>query len=361
MLNQYLDDLERRIDTNVEEQLFQEWMQFLDGKRADAIFSPRRPQCAEAGIQWPDININDALDDYELMALQQLTTCSNMLAQGTGDILAVRCNYGTGILPSLFGAELFIMPRETNTLPTNRPVEGGADAMKALLDRGVPDVHNGLGGKVFEMAERFQEMMRPYPTMQRHVHLYHPDTQGPMDVCELLWGSSLFVALMDVPDLVKDVLDMITQTYISFMTAWAERVPFDEAYNVHWSLLHKGNIMLRDDSAMNLSLNMFKEFIEPYDQRLLDAFGGGAIHFCGKGDHYIPRIPAMPGVYAVQMSQPEYNDMEKIFANTVDKGIPLLNLQRDAAEQALQQGRDLHGRVHCAWQGGLFAETAQDA
>jgi hypothetical protein len=226
-------------------------------------------------------------------------------------------------------------------------LEGGADAMKALLDQDVPDVRNGLGGKVFEMAQRFQKMLRPYPKIQRYVHLYHPDTQGPRDICELLWGSSLFVALMDVPDLVKAVLDLITITYIRVMREWSAHVPFAEGYNVHWSLLHKGNIMLRDDSAMNLSPNMFVEFVEPYDQRLLDEFGGGALHFCGKGDHYIPRIPEMRGVYAVQMSQPEYNDMEKIFKNTIDKGIPLLRLPREAAQSALQQGRDLHGLVHC--------------
>jgi uroporphyrinogen-III decarboxylase len=105
--------------------------------------------------------------------------------------------------------------------------------------------------------------------------------------------------------------------------------------------------MLRDDSAMNLSPAMFREFIEPYDQRLLDRVGGGAVHFCGRGDHFIERIGQMRGVHAVAMSQPEYNDMEVIFRNTVDKGIRLLSLQRAAAEAALKRGRPLHGLVHC--------------
>lgn len=348
MIDPYLDDLEQRIQPEIEEQLFQEWTDFLDGGHRDnSVFAPRRPQSVPPGIAWPDININDALEDYELMALQQLKTCSEALTNGTGDILAVRCNYGTGIIPTMFGAELFVMPRDTNTLPTNRPLEGGADAMKALLDRDVPDIRNGLGGKVFEMAQCFQNMLRPYPKIQRYIHLYHPDTQGPMDICELLWGSSLFVALMDIPDLVKAVLELITTIYMRVMQAWSEQVPFKNEYNVHWSLLHKGNIMLRDDSAMNLSPKMFAEFVEPYDQRLLDEFGGGALHFCGKGDHYIARISEMRGVYAVQMSQPEYNDMEKIFTHTIDKGIPLLRLPPEAAQAALQQGRDLHGLVHC--------------
>jgi hypothetical protein len=104
--------------------------------------------------------------------------------------------------------------------------------------------------------------------------------------------------------------------------------------------------MLRDDSAMNLSPAMFDEFIKPYDQRLLDAFGGGAIHFCGKGDHYVDRLPHMPGVYAVHMSQPHYNDMEKMLAHTADAGINLLGLEPDAARDIMASGRDLHGRVH---------------
>ena len=104
--------------------------------------------------------------------------------------------------------------------------------------------------------------------------------------------------------------------------------------------------MLRDDSAMNLSPAMFDEFVRPYDQRLLDEFGGGAIHFCGKGDHYIDRLPQMDGVYAVHMSQPEYNDMERMLAHTVDAGINLIGLEPGAAREVLASGRDLRGRVH---------------
>ncbi len=105
--------------------------------------------------------------------------------------------------------------------------------------------------------------------------------------------------------------------------------------------------MLRDDSAMNLSPEMFEEFIQPYDQRLLSEFGGGAIHFCGRGDHYIEHLSKMNKIFAINMSQPHYNDMERIYANTVDKGIAIVGLDRKAAEAALSAGRDLHGLVHC--------------
>ena len=41
-------------------------------------------------------------------------------------------------------------------------------------------------------------------------------------------------------------------------------------YGVHWGIMHGGHIMIREDSAMNLSPAMYGEFARPYDQRLLD-------------------------------------------------------------------------------------------
>jgi uroporphyrinogen-III decarboxylase len=190
-------------------------------------------------------------------------------------------------------------------------------------------------------------MTKKHPRISRYVTIYHPDLQGPMDVCELLWGSAIFLDLVDHPDMVQALLTLITETYIRFMRRWNEVVPGPAGYAVHWQMMHKGTIMLRDDSAMNLSPQMFEEFIEPYDRRLLREFRGGAFHFCGRGDHYIHRLPEMGGVNALALSQPEYNDMERVFRYTVDRGIRLLALPRKAAEEALSRGRNLHGSVHC--------------
>jgi hypothetical protein len=346
-IERYLTDLEERIDPEVEERLWKEWVDFCDGRFSGDIFSPRRAVQAPPSVEWPQVRVNAALEDFDLMALQQLGACSEMLTRGDGRLLCVRCNYGTGILPTLFGAELFVMDDETNTLPTVWPLPGGADAARALLDRGVPDLHGGLGGRVFEMAGRYADIASRYPKIGRHVTVYHPDTQGPMDVCELLWGSGIFLDVVDVPDLVKDLLDLVSETYIRFMREWERLVPPCDGHAVHWSLLHSGRIMLRDDSAMNFSPSMFDAFIRPWDERLLAEFGGGAIHFCGRGNHWIDRLPEMPGVHAVNLSQPHLNDMEVIYRSTVDRGINIIGLAREAAEAALAAGRSLEGRVHC--------------
>jgi len=347
MLDGCLEDLESRIDPEVEERLLSEWQDFTYDRFSGDVFSPGRNAQAPPMVDWPEVRVNPALEDYDLMALQQFRTCSESLEAGDGSLLCVRCNYGTGILPSLFGVRMFVMDDALDTLPTNHPLDD-IDKIRAVIDNGVPDLSNGLGAKVFEMGRRFMAIRARYPKVERYVHVYHPDLQGPIDVVELLWGSGFLLALYETPDLVKALLDVVTETYIAFMREWQQIVPPQNGWAVHWSLMHKGTVMLRNDSVMNISPAMFDEFVYPYDQRILDELGGGANHFCGRGDHYIARMSEMRGLYAINMSQPEYNDMEIIFRNTVDKGIKIVGLPRPAAEEALRAGRRLHGNAHCS-------------
>ena len=344
LLRACLDDLEARIDPLQETELLAAWSAFAHGRFSGQVFSPKRDTASPPQVEWPKIRVNRALEDFDLMALQQYGSCSAMLESGCGHVMCVRSNYGSSIVPLLFGVEPFVMADEFNTLPTSRPLND-VDAVKRLLDAGVPDLSTGYGAQVLEMGRRYDEIAQQYPNIDRYVYIYHPDTQGPMDICEVVWGSTIFYALYDQPDLVKEMLELVTETYIQFMRAWLEVRPFYAGGNAHWGLFHKGNIMIRDDSAMNLSVGMFDQFIRPYDQRLLDEFGGGAVHFCGKGDHYMPSMTEMEGLYAINMSQPEYNDMESIYRNTVDKGVQIVGLRPETAQQALDDGRDVRGRV----------------
>jgi uroporphyrinogen-III decarboxylase len=84
---------------------------------------------------------------------------------------------------------------------------------------------------------------------------------------------------------------------------------------------------------MNLSPALYEEFSVPYDSLLLERFDGGAVHFCGRGDHYIEALCKIPKLYGVNLSQPEYNDMETIYRNTVDRGIPIIGFNAARAEE----------------------------
>lgn len=349
-IEQYLEDLENRIEPEVEDDLLSQWHKFWQNNCPEPVFKPRRKRTSASALVWPTVAINEALENQEFMALQQVAACSNTLANGNGGILCVRANYGSGILPSIFGADVFVMDKQYNTLPTTKPLGGGVDAIQHLLSHGIPDLNHGYGRRTLDCGSYFREILKPYPKLVHYVHTYHPDLQGPIDVCELLLGSNLFLALIDNAELVKQLLALITDTYIAFMRQWWQKAPPRRHgdLSVHWLYLHRGAIMLRNDSLMNLSPAMYVEFARPYDQRLFDELGDGAIHFCGKGDHYIAMMSEMRGLSAIALSQPHLNNMEVIFQNTIDKGIKLLDLGKKATDEALNRGRNLRGHVHCS-------------
>lgn len=348
-LEQCLNDLEERIDESVEAELRRQWKQFCRLEFRGDMFSPSRPAMNPPKFAWPVVRTNEILADFDKMALQQFAGCSGSLEAGNGFPLMVRCNYGTPIMPVLFGAELFVMPEEMDCLPGSRPIGGGTDAIKALLDRGEPSLDHPYAQKVLEMGRRFMAVKRAHPKIGRWVDVYHPDLQGPMDVLEMIWGSDIFVALYEEADLVHAMLDLVCRTYGRFMRAWEALCPPPPPGDPagHWGLMHPGRIMLRDDSAMNLSPEMFRQFILPYDQRLLEEFGGGAIHACGKVDHWAPLLGEMKGLKAFNMSQPHLNDMEIVWQSTVDKGLVIVDVDSAAARAAIAAGRNLHGRVNC--------------
>ena len=340
-----LEDLERRIDPDNEEDYKDQWRDFLYGRFTGEIFTPKRKKLSPPAVPLPRIHINDAIEDLDLMMQMQLAGASAALNSPWASP-CVRANYGTGIMSSLFGAELFMMPRHMATLPTTRPCND-PEWIRAMVERGMPDLRLSLGGKVFDFAEYWLNLTKPYPKVQKYVVMYHPDLQGPLDICELLWGTEIFYSMYDEPELVHAALDLITDTYTAFMQSWQAMFLPEADMNPHWgSLYHRGSILLRSDSAMNVSPALYREFSMPYDGRLLDTFGGGAVHFCGRGDHYMADLCSLKGMYGINMSQPEYNDMETIYRHTVDQGIPLLAFSRPRAEQDKGRSGGFGGYMH---------------
>lgn len=344
-LSPLLEDLESRLDECVEESLLEQWRRFCQGQWSEPVFDPRRGRGVPARIEWPRVRINEALDSFEAMAAHQLADCSRQVEAGSGALLCIRANFGTPILAVPFGCELFRMPDETDTLPACHTLPGGADGIRAALQR-EPSLDHPYLQRVFETTRRFVALLAPYPKLRRFVHIYHPDLQGPMDVLELLWGSDMFVGLLDEPDLAHAMLRRITAFYEKVMLHWRTIVPPVGDTSTHWGWMQPGQIMLRDDSAMNLSGEMFEEFVAPYDQALLRALGGGAMHACGRIGHFIASAAGLDGLRAFNMSQPQLNDLSRILSQTVERGVLLLGLHRAAAQQAMADGHDLRGRVH---------------
>jgi len=325
-----LEDIERRIDPETEEDFDAQWRSFLKDEFQGVLFAPRRKKLTRPGFAYPNVNINDAIEDYDLMLQRELCVLSYSLSNASRTAGVWVGGYGTGTLSSVLGAEIFVMPRETDTPPTTRVVKD-IDCIREIIERGVPNLENGFGKRVFECGEIFAETFSKYPKISKYVKMYHPELQGPLDIAELMLGGEMFYAMYDEPELVHALLSLITETFTAFLKRWERIYPLHPEINSYRFYHYLGGILLRCDSAMNLSPDLYREFAVPYDTKLYERFGGGAMHFCGKGDHYIEELSKVPGLTGINLAQPQYNDMETIYRHTVDKGIKILILDRKCA------------------------------
>ena len=133
-----------------------------------------------------------------------------------------------------------------------------------------------------------------------------------MDILHLLWGGDLFLKFYDDPVLIHEAMNLIAQTYIAFLRE-VQQYATDDAgegcIHLHWGVL-RGNLLLKNDTALMLSPRMYGEFIQPYDEQIMRACGGGCIHFCGSGDHCRQQLTATAGLTAIDFGQPELNDLD---------------------------------------------------
>lgn len=344
-LTPFLKDLEDRINPVEEERLSKEWLQFADGFCKEPFFSPSRA-AAKPGVEYPVMFVNDAFEKEDWMVYQQLKMVSDELAGGKGSLLCVRPNYGTGIIPSMFGAQMFYLARELDTLACTRTLPDGEEGVRRILDERKTDFTKGLAAKVFRFAKVYHEAIAAYPNIKKYVHVYNPDLQGAFPLADMLWGGDIYIAMYEDEDLVHEMLAYMAEVYLAFTAKWQAIYPaFDQDHSVEWGLLHRGGTMIRNDAAMNISGDMYKAFVLPYDQKIIHALGGG-VHFCGRGDHYIEHVGAIEGIACINLSQPHLNDMEKIYHSTIDQGIPIIGMPEDEISRAVAAGRDLKGLVH---------------
>lgn len=139
MLTPFLDDLESQINEEEERNLLCRWKDFYEGKINADIFIAERKKPIPARVKWPPIVINEAIkaNGFDKMIIRELGGASSALENGTGNVLCIRSNYGTGILPSAFGADIFYLDDSADTLPTSMPIDG-KDKIKAIIDNGIP-------------------------------------------------------------------------------------------------------------------------------------------------------------------------------------------------------------------------------
>ena len=333
VLKKYLAKLENTLDIEHTEFAREQCRKVFAFEDVAQLPFIRGDVTAAADQDWPQYAYNDTFADQDKMLLDQL--CAPFFHNQLQDYhpLNIRSNYGTPILPSVFG--LGYQLTETS-LPWVHHAEN-QQAVEAIIDRGVPDIKNGLGGRCFETAAYDKEVLAGYPKLSKAITIYHPDLQGPFDVSHLIWGPDIFYALYDCPEVVHRLLAVVTETYKMYMHSWKQFVGEGNDFTTQWNFYMKGGIMLRDDTAVTMSAQHYEEFVKPYDQALLDEFGG-CMHFCGKGMAFIRSMSASRNLFGINMSQPALNDTPTVVALAAEHRQVMLGLPQEYVPPAARSG-----------------------
>ena len=235
----------------------------------------------------------------------------------------IRSNHGVGILSSLFGATCRIV---NDNMPWVDHLDG-LPAIKRTVARGIPEYTAGLGGKVIETYQFYRGKLQEYPKCLRAIKRSQPDLQGPFDIAHLLVGTDLFYDLHDCPELVHELLDLITLAYIGFRRL-IDPLLNDQAGD-HDAFVHGaifgGRVLIKDDTAaVTLSEDLYNTFSKTYNDRILTAFSGGSIHCCGVPRPWHDSQMQARWLRGINYGNPELHNLGENYQNWSQNGVPII-------------------------------------
>ncbi len=262
---------------------------------------------------WPQYSMDEIQTDMEKMLVSELAHVYAACLVKDDSLPSIRANYGTGILPSLFGCE--IARFDHGTLPAAIPLHD-EEKVRAHIESGIPDLRGGLGGRVFDTVAFYVDTFSAYPNIRKWVKIDLADTQGPLDAADVIWGSEIFEAMYVDPDLTHAFISLVTDTLAAFTRAHQklDGIPFNPAPT---SL---GRVCIREDCSVMVSGEMYDIFCKPYAQRLLDEFGG-SIHWCGDGKAWWRSLITLRNLNAVNPYQGQFYDPVEMHRYCRDAGV----------------------------------------
>ncbi len=136
------------------------------------------------------------------------------------------------------------------------------------------------------------------------VHLTGFDLGGPLNSCrDLIEGTLLYTAMIEQPNALHHLLDLLTDLQIACYEAGIEaaggleRMTQVDLAQIWAPEGHKG--FVSDDVSATISPAMFETFSKPYNNRIFSRWPGGLLHNCGphpSADRYLNHTPPINGI-----------------------------------------------------------------
>ncbi len=268
--------------------------------------------------------------------------------------LALRNDHGTLLAATALGVT---WQQHKDDHPWAKPIsspellEGIAAAAPAV------NIQAGLLGKTRETLQFYRDKLSEYPPCARAIQVSMPDLQGPFDTAEQLWGSEIYLAFFEQPELLGQVLSAIAETTLALAEAFRPYAldRLDPLATTQHGYMIPGRFMVRNDSAIMLSAAMYAEFVRDHDAHILSEVGGGCIHFCGDGQHLIAPMLQIPDLRGLDFGESWLMDLETIYAQCSERRVAITSVRPPREDLVSGKSRRQFptGVVFVYWAGDL--------
>ncbi len=187
--------------------------------------------------------------------------------------------FGTAVTASALGCQVDFPSKQDPTVnPRHCPVQTPEDVKRLQIADPEKD---GLMPRVLQ----FLRSMRANSFLPVGI----TDFQGPLTTANQLMGYDKLIYLMqDYPAVMHELMKKVTETLICWVKKQKEVIgePLTDCFSDQQVYVsgHAG-VWFSDDEAALMSPGTYKEFVVPYNSRILKTSGGGCIHFCGNATH----------------------------------------------------------------------------
>ena len=200
--------------------------------------------------------------------------------------------FGTGVVPSALGSNIVFHSKQD-------PAVGGPiiNEITAIAHLKKPDPYkDGLMPRVLKTIDFMKE--------NTNLPVSVTDPQGPLNIALSICGvENLFIWMYTNPEETHQLMDFCTDVLIDWINIQKKHAgqETDSGAWPHGITLPKGfgGVWIADDDCTQLSPELYREFVVPYNSRVFKAFGGGTIHFCGSARHQIDNFLATDGLTGV--------------------------------------------------------------
>jgi len=300
-------NLKKRIDPQGKERI----ARVLENKTVDTLpLIFWRPQ--NISVPGKTYDMKEQFYDKEKMLYAHLEEIEKCAENAFDALLCLRPNFGTIFIPSIFGLK-YELPKDTFGWITSHLTK---DEIKKFKIPHLGEVD--MMKRAIEYLQFFKEELLEW------IQVYLPDTLGPFEIAHSVYGDNIFYEIYDDPSFIHYLLDLCTELYTQVTEKLKKVIGEERKRCYHGHALARGIYMrnggtrISEDSATLISPRHIDEFVIPYDQKALNAFGGGFVHFCGKNDYLLESFLKLDEVRAINLGNPEMYDFDITMRKFID-------------------------------------------